>query len=61
MVSEINCQVSFPTVIIWSFILLLLAVVIEILAELDAEEGGIEIKEYVSLEEELISETCVIN
>jgi len=45
----------------WSFILLLLVIVIEVLTKLDAEEGGIEIKEYVSLEEELISKAYVIN
>jgi len=40
---------------------LLLAVVVEVLTELNAKEGGMEIEEYISLEEKLIFETCVIN
>jgi len=49
-------------------VLLLSAVVTEGLAELDVkegeikiEEGGIEIKEYISLEEELVPKTCATN
>jgi len=61
MVSRINCQVSFLTMTIWSFMSLLLVVVIEVLAELNAEESGMEIKEYVSLKEELVFKTCIIN
>ena len=61
MVSKINRQVSFLTMMTWSFILLLLAVVIEVLAKLDAKEGGMEIEEYVFLEEELILKAYVIN
>ena len=56
--SSINRHVSFPTVTTWSFILLLSVVVAEGLAKLDIKEGeikikegGMEIKEYISLEE----------
>jgi len=41
--------------------LLLSAAVIEVLTKLDAEEGGMEIEEYISLEEELVPKACVIN
>jgi len=67
MVSGMNRQVSFPTVMMWSFVSLPLAVVVEGLAELDVkneikiEEGGMEIEEYVSLEEELAPKTCTTN
>ena len=61
MVSKINRQVSFLTVMTWSFVSLLSAIVIEVLTKLDAEEGGIEIKEYVSLEEELVFKAYIIN
>ena len=59
--SKINHQVSFPTITTWSFILLLSATVIKVLTKLNAKEGGIEIKEYVSLEEELIIKAYIIN
>ena len=67
MVSRMNCQVSFPIMTMWSFVSLPSAVVAEGLAELDVkseikiEEGGMEIKKYVSLEEELAPETCTTN
>jgi len=61
MVSGINRQVSFLTVITWSFVSLLLVIVTEVLAKLDAKEGGMEIEEYVFLEEELIPKTYVTN
>ena len=58
MVSSINRHISFPTVITWSFILLPSVAVAEGLAELNVKEGkikikegGMEIKEYISLEE----------
>jgi len=38
-----------------------LVIITEVLAELDAKEGGIKIKEYVSLKEELILKTYIIN
>jgi len=38
-----------------------LAIIVEVLTELNAEEGGMEIEEYISLEEELVFETYVIN
>jgi len=40
---------------------LLSTVVTEGLAKLDVEKGKIEIKEYISLEEELVPKTYVIN
>jgi len=40
---------------------LLLVTVMEVLAELNAKEGGMEIEEYVSLEEELVPKAYVIN
>jgi len=40
---------------------LLLAVIIEVLTKLNAKESGMEIKEYVSLEEELIFKAYIIN
>jgi len=56
MVSRINRHVSFLTVTIWSFILLLSTVVIKGLTKLNVKEGkieikegGMEIKEYISL------------
>jgi len=60
MVSGLNRQVNFPTVTTWSFVSLPFAAVAEGLAELDVEEGGMEIKEYVS-SEELTPETCATN
>jgi len=42
-------------------VLLLLAVIIKVLAKLNTKEGGMEIKEYISLEEELISKAYIIN
>ena len=60
IVSRINCQVSFLTIIIWSFVLLLLAVVVKGLAKFDVE-GEIRIKEYISLKEELIPKTYMTN
>ena len=45
----------------WSFILLLLIVVIEGLAKLNIKKGEMEIEEYVSLEEELVPKIYVIN
>jgi hypothetical protein len=63
-----NCQVSFPTVITWSFISLPSAALAEGLAKLDIKEGeieikegGIEIKEYVSEVEELVPKTYITN
>jgi len=61
MVSRINHQVSFLTVITWSFVLLLLAAVTEVLAKLNAKEDRMEIEEYISLKEELVLKACVIN
>ena len=67
MVSGMNRQVSFPTVMMWSFVSLPLAVVVEGLAELDIKgeikikKGGMEIEKYVSSEEELTPKTCVTN
>ena len=60
MVSGMKRQVSFPTVTTWSFVSSPLAAVAEGLAELDVEEGGMEIEEYVS-SEELAPETCATN
>jgi len=61
MVSRINHQVSFPTVTTWSFVSLLSVIVIEVLIKLNAKEGGMEIKEYIFLEEEFIPKACIIN
>ena len=68
MVSSINCQVSFPTVMMWSFVLLSSAAAAEGFAELDIKEGeieikksGMEIKEYISLKKELAPKTYIIN
>jgi len=38
-----------------------LAVIVEVLTKLNAEEGGIEIKEYVSLKEELVPKAYITN
>jgi len=40
---------------------LLLAIIIKMLTKLNAKEGGIEIKEYISLKEELVFKAYVIN
>jgi len=45
----------------WSFISLPSAAITKILAKLDAEEGRMEIKEYVFLEEELIPKAYITN
>jgi len=61
MVSRINHQVNFLTITTWSFILLPSAAVTKVLTKLNAKEGGIEIKEYISLKEELIPKAYITN
>ena len=67
MVSRMNCQVSFPTITTWSFVLLPLTVVTEGLVKLNIKskikikKSGMEIKKYFFSKEELTPKTCAIN